>query len=309
MYTFSAPFSYDQIDLYNSQIHPSTIHCKDNGLQRYFRKYLLQKVMSVFKWKLPDTWDEDYFKYVLYGTGYITVFNTDAFGVIPQFGTLGGYNVFYKPTYIIVSNPLLPSIKKNIGIDCEIIKFQPDYSSIMDIVNYYADLLALCSQSVSINLLNTHTPTIYPAQGKTMAESYKKMFDKVASGEPAVIVDKSLFDDTGNPTWTPFERDVTNLYISDKILSDMRKIEARFDTEVGIPNNENEDKKERLIVDEVSANNAETTGRAEMWLDELKKGCSAVKNMFGVSVSVDWRINPNTKGGKKNGVSVSNGSV
>lgn len=309
MYTFSAPFSYDQIDQYNSQIHPSTIHCKDNGLQRYFRKYLLQKVMSVFKWKLPETWDEDYFKFVLYGTGYIAVFYTDAFGVIPQFATLGGYSVFYKPTFIIVSNPLLPSIKKNIGIDCEIIKFQPDYSSIMDIVNYYADLLALCSQSVSINLLNTHTPTIYPAQGKTMAESYKKMFDKVASGEPAVIVDKSLFDDTGNPTWTPFERDITNLYISDKILSDMRKIEARFDTEVGIPNNENENKKERLIVDEVSANNAETTARAEMWLDELKKGCSAVEKMFGVSVSVDWRINPNTQGGAENGVSDRNGAV
>lgn len=309
MSTCSLPFSYDQIDLYNSQIHPSTIHCKDNGLQRYFRKYLLQKVMSVFKWELPETWDEDYFKFVLYGTGYIAVFYTDTFGVIPQFATLGGYNVFYKPTYIIVTNPLLPSIKKNIGIDCEIIKFQPDYSSIMDVVNYYADLLALCSQSVSINLLNTHTPTIYPAMGKTMAESYKKMFDKVASGEPAVIVDKSLFDDTGNPTWTPFERDVTNLYISDKILSDMRKIEARFDTEVGIPNNENEDKKERLIVDEVSANNAETTARAEMWLDELKKGCSAVQKMFGVSVSVNWRINPNTKGGAENGISDGNGTV
>ena len=123
------------------------------------------------------------------------------------------------------------------------------------------------------------------------------------------VMDKSLFDDTGNPTWTPFERDVTNLYISDKILSDMRKIEARFDTEVGIPNNENEDKKERLIVDEVSANNAETTSRAEMWLDELKKGCSAVEKMFGVSVSVDWRINPNIQGGVENGVSDGNGAV
>lgn len=306
----NVPFSYDEINLYNSSFHPSSVHCRDTGLQRYFKKYLLQKIMSVFKWELPDTWDEDYFKYVLYGTGYVVVLKTEDFGVIPQFGTLGGYNVFYRPTYTIVTNPLLPPIKRKIGIDCSIIKFQPDYSSAMDIVNYYADMLALCSQSVSINLLNTHTATVYPASNKAMAESYKKMFDKVASGDPAVIMDKSLFDETGKPLWTPFERDVKNLYISDTILADMRKIEARFDTEIGIPNNNNEDKKERLIVDEVNANNVETTTRAEMWLDELKKTTSKVNEMFGTSVKVDWRVNPMTgKGGNDNGTSDSNGNI
>lgn len=303
------PFSYDEINLYNSARHPSTVHCRDTSLQRFFRKYLLQKVMSVFKWTLPETWDEDYFKYVLFGAGYVVVFDTEEFGVIPQFGTLGGYNVFYCPTYAIITNPLLSSVKKNIGVDCEIIKLEPDYSSVMDIVNYYADMLALCSQSVAINLLNTHTATIYPATNKSMAESYKKMFDKVASGEPAVIIDKSLFDETGKPVWTPFERDVKNLYISDTILADMRKIEARFDTDIGIPNNDNEDKKERLVVDEVNANNAETGTRAEMWLDNLKKGCKKANDMFGLTLSVDWRVNPLNYGGNDNGVSNHDGAI
>ena len=265
--------------------------------------------MSVFKWTLPETWDEDYFKYVLFGAGYVVVFDTEEFGVIPQFGTLGGYNVFYRPTYAIITNPLLSSVKKNIGVDCEIIKLQPDYSSVMDIVNYYADMLALCSQSVAINLLNTHTATVYPATNKTMAESYKKMFDKVASGEPAVIMDKSLFDETGKPVWTPFERDVKNLYISDTILADMRKIEARFDTDIGIPNNDNQDKRERLIVDEVNANNAETGTRAEMWLDNLKKGCEKANTMFNLTLSVDWRVNPLNYGGVSDGVSNRNGAI
>lgn len=311
MSEFKPPFDYGEIDVYNSQIHPSTIHCRDTGLQRYFRKYLLQKVMSVYKWSLPDKWDADYFKYILYGAGYAVVLDTDDFGVIPQFGSLGGYNVFYRPTYAIVTNPLLSSVKKTIGIDCEIIKLQPDYSSVLDIVNYYADMLALCSQSVAINLLNTHTATVYPAVNKSMAESYKKMFDKVASGEPAVIIGKELFDETGKPLWTPFERDVKNLYISDQILADMRKIEARFDTDIGIPNNDNEDKRERLIVDEVNANNAETGTRAEMWLDELKKSCDKVNAMFNLTVSVDWRVNPYNanKGGADNGITDRNGIV
>ena len=76
-------------------------------------------------------------------------------------------------------------------------------------------------------------------------------------------------------------------FISD-LLSDLRKIEAMFATEVGIPN-ANTDKKERLITDEVNANNFETRSKCELWLEELKKGCEEANNMFGLDLSVDWR--------------------
>lgn len=290
MYEF--PFTYEEKNLYNGGIHPSIVHCRDTSLQSYFRKYLLQKAMSVYKWKFPENWDADYFLFGLYCYGYMAVLDTEDFGVIPQWGALGGYNVFYRPTYIIVTNPLLPATKRTIDIDCTIIKFQPNYASIMDIVNYYADQMALCSQAVSINLLNTHAAVVFPAAGKSMAESLKKMFDKVASGEPAVFADKSLFDDTGKPLWTPFQANVKELYVADTILADMRKIEARFDTVLGIPN-ANTDKRERLITDEVNANNVETQNRAEMWLEELQRGIAKAREMFGITdLSVEWRIDP-----------------
>lgn len=302
------PASYEDINLYNSRFSPSTVHCRDTRLQNYFRKYLLQKAFSVFKWKLPETWDQDYFLYTLYSVGYIAVLDTDDFGVIPQFATVGGYNVFYHPTYILVSNPLLPATKRTIDKDCTIIKLQPDYTSAMDIINYYADMLALCSQSVAINLINTHTATVFPAGNKATAESYKKMFDKVASGEPAVIMDKSLFDDTGKPVWTPFTNNVRNTYVSSDILSDMRKIENQFNTEFGIPN-ANTDKRERLITDEVNSNNTETGLRAEMWLEELKAGVKKTNDMFDLSISVDWRKNPFESEAVNNGAVDSNGTV
>lgn len=59
------PAMYGDIDLYNSSFSPSTVHVQNTALQRYFRKYLLQKAISVFKWTLPEEWDEDYFKYTL----------------------------------------------------------------------------------------------------------------------------------------------------------------------------------------------------------------------------------------------------
>lgn len=292
--SLSVPIEYANKNLYNAGFSPSTVHCKNTQLQFYFRRYLMQKAISVFKWNIPETWDKDYFLYTLYGYGYCAVIDTDEFGVIPQWGALGGYNVFYHPTYIIITNPLIKGLKRpTIGKDCTIIKLQPDYGSITDLVNYYADMLALCAESVGINMLNSHVSTVFPAANKTIAESYKKMYDKIASGEPAVVVDKNLFSDTGEPTWTPFQANLQQTYIADKILADMRKIEAMFDTDVGIPN-ANTDKRERLVTDEVNANNVETATRCELWLENLKKGCDRTIDMFGIDISVDWRVDPKT---------------
>ena len=293
-FNFQIPAMYDTKNLFNSLQSPSTVHCRNTQLQMYFRRYLMQKAISVFKWKLPDTWDADYFLYTLYGYGYCAVINTEEFGVIPQWGALGGYNVFYRPTYVIITNPLIKEMKRpTIGIDCTIIKLQPDYGSITDLVNYYADMLALCSESIGINMINSHVSTVFPAQNKAMAESYKKMYDKIASGDPAVVVDKNLFDDTGKPVWTPFQANIKNEYIADSILADMRKIEAQFDTDIGIPN-ANTDKRERLITDEVNANNVETAIRCEFWLEQIKKAVEETNTMFGTDISVDWRVNPKT---------------
>ena len=288
------PYSSFEENLYNSNFSPSTIHVNNTRLRRYFQKYLLQKAISVFKWNLPEDWDEDYFKYTLYGLGYIAVLETRSFGVICQGGALGGYNLYYRPSYIIITNPLIKeSITASINRDCAIIKLQPDYSSIMDIVTYYADQMALASESLGMNLVNVKTGVVFGADDKAQAESYKKMFDKINSGDPAVVVGKKLFDQEGKPAWFPFVQNMKQNYIASDVLSDMRKIEAMFDTDIGIPN-ANTDKKERLVTDEVNANNVETATRCELWLESIRKGVNQANKMYGLDISVDWRVDPKT---------------
>ena len=287
------PTLYEHINLYNAQFSPSTVHVRNTSLTNYFRRYLLEKAISVFKWELPNTWSKDYFLYVLYCYGYIGIVNTSRFGVIPQEGVLSGYDVFYRPTHITVTNPLIPNIlRQRIGEQCGLIKLQPDYGGIMDIIGYYADMMALCAEAAGVNLVNSKLSFVFPAKDKTMAESYKKLFDKVASGEPAVFVDKNLMDDTGKPTWNPFSQNLEQNYITDQILSDMRKIEAMFDTDIGIPS-ANTDKRERLITDEVNANNVETASKCELWLETIKTGIAQTMQLFpDVKISVDWRVKP-----------------
>ena len=288
-----APYYYNYINAETSQVTPSTVHVKDSGLCRYFTKYLLQKAMSVFEWDLPETWNKDYFLYVLYCWGYVAVVNTDKFGVIPQGCGLKGYDVFYAPTHAVIKNPLLSGIlEPRIGTQCELLKLQPDFSGILDLVGHYAEQMALASQSVSVNLLNSKLSYVFTAKTKALAESLKKMYDQIASGEPAVVIDSRLKNAAdGEETWKSFEQNVGGNYIVTNLLADLRKIEAMFDTEIGIPN-ANTDKRERLITDEVNANNVETYSKCSMWLENLQEACQKVNRMFGLSISVDWRDIP-----------------
>lgn len=292
MFGNGAPYLYDHANRVISENRPGTVHTQNTALYQFFRRYLLQKAISVFRWKLPSTWSRDYFLYVLYCWGVVAIVETDKYGVIPQGCGLEGYNVFYQPRKAIIANPLLRGLRDPIiGEECVLFKLQPDFGGIMDLVNYYAEELALCSESVSVNLLNSKMSYVFAAANKAGAESLKALYDSYASGQPAVFYDKNLIGDDGKPTWDMFSQNVGENYIADKVLSDMRKIEAMFDTDIGIPN-ANTDKRERLVTDEVNANNVETYSKCALWLESLQKGCTEVREMFGVDMSVDWRVNP-----------------
>lgn len=298
----AAPYMYDYINAEVSQHSPSTVHTKNTELQRFFARYLLQKAMSVFKWDLPETWDRDYFLYVLYGIGYIAVLNTDKYGVIPQQCGLDGYNIFYQPKRALVTNPLLKGLRSlDIGTQCTLIKLQPDYGSVMDLVGFYADMMALTAETAGVNLVNSRLSYVFFGKNKNTAESQKKLFDRVASGEPATFVDTALYDvQSGNPSWIPFQQNVGQNYIAGDALADLRKWEMMFDTDIGIPN-ANTDKKERLISDEVNANNVEVTSKADLWLDQLQKSFAQTSKMFGVKLGVEWRNKPQVSAGSEGG--------
>lgn len=283
------PTNYTFENLYNSSIRPSTIHSNNAGLTMFYRRYLLQKLISVFKWKLPDAWDKEYFYYTLYCLGWIAVVRTDRYGVICQKCGLQGFNLYNRPTEAVISNPLLRGIlQPKIGLQTEIIKMQPDYFGALDIINFYADMLAVSAESAGLNLLNTKLAYVFASNGKAAAESFKKLFDEIASGAPAVVIDKKLFNEDGSPNWILFNQQLKNTYIAGDILEDMKKWELKFDTDVGIPN-ANTDKKERLITDEVNSNNVETYSKVDLWLATMKDCCDKVNKMFDIGIDVELR--------------------
>lgn len=283
-----APYSYDQINKYTSQRSPSTVHCDNTALVNFYKRYLLEKVISVFDWTIPETWNRAFFEYVLYCSGYIAIIETDKFGVIPQNCGLYGYDVFYQPTNVTIANPLLTGIlQPRIGRECALIKMQPDYGSIMDVVTYYADMLALCAEASGINIQNSKIATVFFAGDKAQAETYKKMYDQLSAGNPITVIDKAL-KDSEEPNWETFNRDVKNSYILTDLISDMRKIEMQFDTLIGLPN-ANTDKRERLITAEVESNSQEVASLRTIWLNTMQEGAKQAREMFGINIDVKFR--------------------
>lgn len=284
------PYYYNYQNLIDSSVNPSAINVTCTKTATFFRRYLLQKAMSVFRWKFPENWSKDYFLYTLYCTGCVAVINTDKFGVIPQQGVPFGYTVQYQPRQISIANPLLQGIKAPIiGEECTVFKMTADWGGIMDLVAFYGDYMALIAQTFGVNLINSKLAYIFAAENKSTAEAMKKAFDSITAGEPAVVVDKKLLNDRGELAIPFVQQNLSGSFIANDVLTAWRQIENMFCTAVGIPS-ANLDKRERMITAEVNANNVETVTTADMWLDGWRQACLDTMDMFGVEVSVDWRI-------------------
>ena len=293
------PVSTQKLNEVSASTVPGGLVIGNTETAYFFRKYLFQKAVAQIKPTIPEYWPENLYMYLIFGRGYVSLFNTREFGNIYAECGLSGFDVFYQPTESIVANPLIPGIHRlKIGKDCAVLRLQPTYTGIADICRFYGDLMALASRTVITNLYNSQLSFVFAAGNRNESETLKKMYQKISSGEPAVFTDKRMFvkDETGKliPTWQMFQQNVGQNYIVSDLLSDMRKIEAMFDAEVGIPN-ANTDKKERLIGDEVNANNISTYSNMSMWLESLQRGCEQAHKVLGMSKEelwFDWRFPP-----------------
>ena len=295
----NVPIYYHDENIITAMSSPGIVHCSNTELVRYFKRYLYQEAASTIKAETPETWNHDYMMYTLLARGYIAVVNTDRFGVICQSCGLSGFDIYYAPTHALISNPLLRGIlQPRIHVQCEVLKLTPDYLGIDDLITYYANKMALAGETVDTNLVNTKLAYIFTAGNKAAAASFKMLYDDIASGRPAVVVDKNLTRDDGSLGIEMFNQQLSNTYIAGDVLEDMRKIKQQFDTEIGIPN-ANTEKKERLVTDEVNSNNVETRAKLDLWLESLNEGAERARKMFGINLKFSKRFpDPKPEGGE-----------
>ena len=286
------PLNYEQLNILEGTYRPSSVYATNPAEVQFWFRALYQRTMAAIEWTLPDTWNQDYFKYVLSMGGFISVFDTTEYGVVPQWCSLTGYGIYLEPKYCNVANAYFNRYDMLIGRDCALIKFAPDYRGIYDLLHHYAEKLALISASIDMNAFNSRLAYIIAARTKAGAESIKKVLDRIGAGEPAVVIDEKIFKgiaggaSADTEPWVEYSRDVKNSYIGTELWNEHRTILNEFDREVGIPSS-GQDKKERRTVEEVTVTYADGECRLLTWLEAMRPGFEMVQKLFGIECGAE----------------------
>lgn len=252
---------------------PKDVDGVANTSSAYYRQWLLKKILARFEFSIPSEWDLDYFLDVLFMEGHISITDT-SMGIVALRSGLTGIGIYNQPTTAIFANPVLGNFQRTIDVDCAVIKLQYDYQGVGWMINRYSTLLAMCDSGIAINLMNTKATYVFGATSKAQSESYKKMYDDITQGKPAVFVNGDSINKENMFTMPAKEN-----FIADDVQLLKRKIINEFLTDIGI-NNTNLDKRERLTDDEVNANNEEVRFNIMHWYDNIQDGIRRANRLF-----------------------------
>lgn len=279
------PLNYNQINVGAGTYSPSPVKSYNNRTFGFWIRALFQRITSVIEFDLPEEWQgavKDFFLYCMYKYGFVAVFDSDEFGMSFQPCAPKGYNFYYQPTAVVISNPLY-NAELEIGKECELLKLTPDYVGIWDIIEYYAERFSSLDNAINMSLINCKTPYILGAKNKTASSALKKIFDKVNRGDPAVIFDEKLINDP-NTKDTPFQliellRNPKEAYLTTDQLMDFQTILNNFDAEIGIPTVPYQ-KKERLVAEEATMRAYDGCARSLTWFNTLTTSIAEVKKLY-----------------------------
>ena len=266
-----------------------------NFSMEYWTRSLYQRLTALINITgLPEgsekqyAWDIDALKYALFFIGYMGVFESKKYGVVPQPGTIAGYGLQYQPTGFIVNTPYFQFGRPlRIGVECELIKLTPDYTGVFDIITKYASELKEIDTSIKAAARGSRFAYALIADSDKSARTMKAIREKIINGDDVIIDEKVVRNkaDADQLPWYQFDRDLKQNYILGELLEARRNTLVDFYREIGV--RMLDDKKERMITGEVAAGNAETFIRSEVWAEALKTSIAKVNAMFGTQLQME----------------------
>lgn len=299
------PLTSDRMMFDKSLLNNSGLSVTNNYIASFYRLYFYNKLYSIIQIRgLPKSINERYFKNVLLTRGFLGVFDTKEYGVICNHVSLFDYDIYYNPTRMrSVGNKLLhvyerniadtvtgdetDSIKEKSGV---LLKLSPNFETVLPVVYYFADLMAIAVQGLDSNVLNSKLAYIFACDDQKKAESFKKMHEEIANGEPAVFADRNLFDEDGKLKVELFNKSIKDTYMADKFLQLKTDIENDFNSYIGLTV-VNTEKKERLITPEIELSNNNNKLIIELWQKEINRGLEQCNKLFSLNITCELNLN------------------
>ena len=208
--------------------------------------------LNMFRWEgLPDTIKSRHIENSLYHNGLCIIINDENLGFISVPCNYGAnLNINNEPTEVITTGyNYIKTIKYMSDKEkdkCQLILNNDLAIGNKEYIEYFAQKMYEVDTVIRANINQQKYPWFIPCDPK-LKNSIKLMFEKVDNLEPLILADKSIITEGIQvlTTNTP--------YVADKLNEYKFELEREILTFLGL--NNNFEKKERLLTNEVDSNN------------------------------------------------------
>lgn len=246
----------------------------------YFRQ-MLTLAENVFEFKnLPLIIDVSFLNKTLLRRGSIAFFKDEELGLIAlPYNRIGKADVYDRPTTIEVygqngySRILKPSDY--------VIMYDNNgrYPLYLDICQM-AERIALCVRTTDVNILHQRTPRVWKTS-KDKELSVKNMINQIDSMQETVVSYESIDIDNMNVILAPAP------YVTEKIDKHVDKLWAEFFRLIGVANLQ-EQKRERVIVDEMVASQGGTIASRYSRFQPRENAIAKINEKWGTNIEVSY---------------------
>ena len=259
---------------------------QERNLGRLF--YLFSNLaLNRFKWEgLPKGLESRHIEKALFEYGQCAFVDDKEVGLICLgCSNTGGYNVYGEPTDVLLTgvgyskNYKLTEVERILNNDTLVpTKFH---------VEYYTSKIYEIDKAIHKNLKQQKRPFII-ATDKDTQLTMKNVMKQIKEDEEEIYVDKRL-DNGGQLGINVLQTNAP--YLIDKYQQQKNDLMCEFLTIMGLNNsNANNNKKERLLVDEVNVNNGEILMHLDVDYKNRLEACERINKRFGTNISVKKNI-------------------
>ena len=250
----------------------------------YYRLMLLSR--SVFEWSgLPEGIDEKWIERYLFHHGSCIFFHDETLGfMVAKASNSNQLNAYDEPVKLTpIFNNCVGGEFKTLtnNKDCVLIRNNDIMIPTAPTIELFALRLTEIQRAIDININAQKTPILLKCNEK-QKQSLKQVFSQWNGFEPAIYADTSLNLDGVQAM------NMAAPIVFDKLQLQKHSMWNEVMTFLGI-NNANMDKRERLVDDEVQANNEQIALSALVMLKSRQLACKQINDIFGTNISVKLR--------------------
>lgn len=253
---------------------------------KYWRNQLFDKVNKLFTWdSLPFPQKEIETRLALYGfCGVLSGKNGLVACEVNMYGITDYYDEFTDINFVTP----LQNGKRKIHIDSVVIDNNTLRNPTINIIDRYAMLLAHTEITFINALVNGRASKTSIATSNKMAESIRQYQNKLYNGSSDVIVDSSFIGVEMKDNDNSYLKDIKSIY-------DVRQnILYSFYEDMGIK--KNQQKRERLVSDEVEADTCLLKLNIKDMYEARKKACDEINKLFNTNISVKCNVDYDSDG-------------